>query len=155
MLPLHGWEVRSPRSLGEGGIRAPLWWKRWLRGHLSRPLSLAFLWSLLSGCLCQGLGWGSSWPWEWEARWTWALVLWSTFEGVRWGHVCTSMHPEHPQGDTGWFSPFLATAFLNVSGWIRVFEWNPQGGFKHWKSVSGQGPHRMGKEHGRKQKCLC
>lgn len=54
------------------------------------------------------------------------LVLWASFEGVRWGHICTSTHPEHPWGDTGCFSPFLSTAFLNVSGWIRVLNGTPR-----------------------------
>lgn len=53
-------------------------------------------------------------------------MLWASFEGVRWGHICASTHPEHPWGDTGCFSPFLSAAFLNVSGWIRVLNGTPR-----------------------------
>ena len=52
-------------------------------------------------------------------------MLWASFEGVRWGHICTSTHPEHPRGDTECVSPFLSTAFLNISGWIRVLNGTP------------------------------
>ena len=75
-------------------------------------------------------------------------MLWSSFEGVRWGHVRTSTHPEHPQGDTGWFFPFLATAFLNVSGWIRVLNGTPREALNIESQSQARAPTGWGKSMG-------
>lgn len=71
------------------------------------------------------------------------LVLWASFleEGVRWGHICTSTHPEHPGEIQDASLSFSIHSFYNMSGWIRVLNGTPREALNIESQPQGQGPH--------------